>query len=302
MSGSRARAFAQVDVFTHEALRGNPVAVVLDPDGLDAERMLAFTEWTNLSEATFVSPPTHPDADYAVRIFCPGRELPFAGHPTLGSCHAWLEAGGVPRGDEIVQECGLGLVRLRRDDAGTLAFASPPRFRSGPLSDDELEAALRFLRLGRDDVVAHEWCDNGPGWRGLLLRSAEAVLALDPDPAALAGLDVGVVGPHPAGEDVDYASTRCSAARRSTSPRTARCCTSRCARRDGRVLVVDGVDVVPEVHAVLDRMAAFADRVRSGAGPATPASASATSSTSASAAPTSARDGLRGAAHYSRAT
>jgi PhzF family phenazine biosynthesis protein len=204
MSSSRARPFAQVDVFTHEALLGNPVAVVLDPDGLDAERMLAFTEWTNLSEATFVSPPRHPDADYAVRIFCPGRELPFAGHPTLGSCHAWLEAGGVPRGDEIVQECGLGLVRLHRDDAGTLAFASPPRFRSGPLSDDELEAALRFLRLGRDDVVAHEWCDNGPGWRGLLLRSAAAVLALDPDPAALAGMDVGVVGPHPAGHEVDY--------------------------------------------------------------------------------------------------
>ena len=201
---TRARPFAQVDVFTHDALLGNPVAVVLDPEGLDTERMLAFTEWTNLSEATFVGPPTNPEADYSVRIFCPGRELPFAGHPTLGSCHAWLEAGGVPKGDEIVQECGLGLVRLRRNDTGTLAFASPPRYRSGPLSDDELDAALRFLRLERDDVVAHEWCDNGPGWRGLLLRSAEAVLALDPDPTELAGQDVGVVGPHPAGHEVDY--------------------------------------------------------------------------------------------------
>ena len=201
--GPRARAFAQVDVFTHEALLGNPVAVVLDPDGLTAERMLAFTEWTNLSEATFVGPPTHPDADYAVRIFCPGRELPFAGHPTLGSCHAWLEAGGVPKGDVIVQECGLGLVPIRRD-GDRLAFASPPRQKSGPLSPTELDDTVRFLGISLDDVVAHEWCDNGPGWRGVLLRSAEAVLALDPDPHALNGMDVGVVGPHPDGHPTQF--------------------------------------------------------------------------------------------------
>lgn len=196
------RPFRQVDVFTDEALLGNPVAVVLDPAGLAPERMQSFTEWTNLSEATFVGPPTHPDADYAVRIFCPGRELPFAGHPTLGSAHAWLESGGVPKGAEIVQECGAGLVRIRRD-GDVLAFAAPPLQRSGPLTDDELAAAVRFLRISADDVVAHAWCDNGPGWRGLLLRSAELVLGLRPDPTALDGMDVGVAGVHAAGSDVD---------------------------------------------------------------------------------------------------
>jgi len=195
------RRFAQVDVFTSHALLGNPVAVVLDSEGLDTERMLAFTEWTNLSEATFVGPPTHPDADYAVRIFCPGRELPFAGHPTLGTCHAWLAAGGVPKGDDVVQECGAGLVRIRRD-GDRLSFAAPPLRRSGPLDDAELDVVVAFLRITRDDVVDHAWCDNGPGWRGLLLRSAEAVLALAPDPALVRGLDVGVVGLHPAGSEV----------------------------------------------------------------------------------------------------
>ena len=196
------RRFAQVDVFTAEALLGNPVAVVLDSEGLDTARMLAFTEWTNLSEATFVGPPTHPDADYSVRIFCPGRELPFAGHPTIGSCHAWLAAGGRPKGDEIVQECGAGLVRIRRD-GDRLAFAAPPLERSGPLDDAELDAVVAFLRITRDDVIEHAWCDNGPGWRGILLRSAEAVLSLDPDPALVHGLDVGVAGLHPAGAEVE---------------------------------------------------------------------------------------------------
>jgi len=195
------RRFAQVDVFTAEALLGNPVAVVLDSDGLDTARMLAFTEWTNLSEATFVGPATHPDADYAVRIFCPGRELPFAGHPTLGTCHAWLAAGGVPKGEDIVQECGAGLVRIRRDE-GRLAFAAPPLARSGPLDDAELDAVVAFLRITRADVIDHAWCDNGPGWRGILLRSADAVLALDPDPALVRGLDVGVAGLHPPGAEI----------------------------------------------------------------------------------------------------
>ncbi|MFN8146963.1 MAG: PhzF family phenazine biosynthesis protein [Candidatus Nanopelagicales bacterium] len=199
---TRTRPFRQVDVFTDEALLGNPVAVVLDPDGVSSERMQSFTEWTNLSEATFVAPPSHPDADYAVRIFCPGRELPFAGHPTLGSAHAWLESGGVPKGEQIVQECGAGLVRIRRD-GDVLSFAAPPLQRRGPLSDDELDAALRFLGIDRADVVAHSWCDNGPGWRGLLLTSAQLVLDLAPDPTLLAGMDVGVVGLHPAGAEVD---------------------------------------------------------------------------------------------------
>ena len=195
--------FAQVDVFTAEALFGNPVAVVLDPTGVSTQRMHEFTTWTNLSETTFVGPPTNPDADYSVRIFCPGRELPFAGHPTLGSCHAWLAAGGVPKRDYVVQECGAGLVRIRRDGP-RLAFAAPPRDRSGPLTEAELAEAIEFLGVTRDDVLAHEWCDNGPGWRGLLLRSAELVLALNPERHLLRGMDVGVVGPHAAGSDIDY--------------------------------------------------------------------------------------------------
>jgi PhzF family phenazine biosynthesis protein len=198
----RSRAFAQVDGFTDTALFGNPVAVVLDGTGLSTEEMLRFTEWTNLSEATFVVPAQHPDADYGVRIFCPGRELPFAGHPTLGTCSAWLAAGGVPRGEVVVQECGAGLVRIRRLDDGGLAFAAPPLQRSGPLDDEELARVLRFLRVDPSDVVDAAWCDNGPGWRGVLLRSAEQVLALQPDPLLVEGLDVGVVGPYAEGSEV----------------------------------------------------------------------------------------------------
>ena len=194
--------FRQVDVFSARPLLGNPVAVVQDGQGLSTEQMHAFTEWTNLSEATFLLPPDDPAADYRVRIFCPGRELPFAGHPTLGTCHAWLEAGGVPRGEVIVQECGVGLVRIRRDE-GALSFAAPPLRRGGPLSEAEVERIARGLGIGRSQVVDHQWCDNGPGWQAVLLGSAEEVLALTPDPQILAGLDVGVVGPHEAGE-VDF--------------------------------------------------------------------------------------------------
>lgn len=195
-----ARRFQQVDVFTSEVLGGNPVAVVLDADGLDTTTMQRFTDWTNLSEATFVLPPTDDarsaGADYRVRIFCPGRELPFAGHPTLGTCHAWLRAGGRPRRDDVVvQECGVGLVTIRRD-ADRLAFAAPPLRRSGPLDTTDLERLLAGLGLDTDDVIDHSWCDNGPGWQALLLRSAEAVLGVRPDPAVLAGLDVGLIGAH----------------------------------------------------------------------------------------------------------
>jgi len=189
-----ARAFKQVDVFTNTPYRGNPLAVVLDGRGLDTRTMQQFTDWTHLSEASFLLPPEDPQADYRVRIFCPGRELPFAGHPTLGSCHAWLEAGGRPRGEHVVQECGIGLVRLRRDGA-RLAFAAPPLLRGGPLDEEDVVLIARGLGIGRDDVVDHAWCDNGPHWRGVMLRSAEQVLALEPDPAVLAGLDVGVIGP-----------------------------------------------------------------------------------------------------------
>ncbi|MBX3660424.1 MAG: PhzF family phenazine biosynthesis protein [Ramlibacter sp.] len=188
------RPFKQVDVFTAEPYLGNPLAVVLDGSGLTTEEMQHFTHWTNLSEATFLLPPTQAGADYRVRIFCPGRELPFAGHPTLGSCHAWLQAGGTPQGEYVVQECGVGLVKLRRD-GDRLAFAAPPLKKSGPLAEDEVALIARGLGVPRSDIVAHAWCDNGPNWRGVMLRSAEQVLALKPDGAVLAGLDVGVVGP-----------------------------------------------------------------------------------------------------------
>ena len=195
----RLRPFQQVDVFTATPYLGNPLAVVLDGEGLSTEEMQRFTNWTNLSEATFVLPPTPEGhaagADYRVRIFCPGRELPFAGHPTLGTCHAWLQAGGQPRATgRIVQECGVGLVTLRRDGE-QLAFAAPPLVKSGPLAEDDVQLIARGLGVARDDIVAHAWCDNGPNWRGVMLRSAEQVLGLRPDGAVLAGLDVGGVGP-----------------------------------------------------------------------------------------------------------
>lgn len=195
----RLRPFQQVDVFTATPYLGNPLAVVLDGEGLSTDEMQRFTNWTNLSEATFVLPPTPEGhaagADYRVRIFCPGRELPFAGHPTLGTCHAWLQAGGQPRATgRIVQECGVGLVTLRRDGE-QLAFAAPPLVKSGPLAEDDVQLIARGLGVARDDIVAHAWCDNGPNWRGVMLRSAEQVLGLRPDGAVLAGLDVGVVGP-----------------------------------------------------------------------------------------------------------
>ena len=188
------RAFAQVDVFTATPYLGNPVAVVLDGTGLSTQDMQAFTDWTNLSEATFVLPPTQPEADYALRIFCPGRELPFAGHPTLGSCHAWLDAGGVPQGAEVVQECAVGLVRIRRDGQ-RLAFAAPPLRRSGALPEDEVLRIAHGLGVTRQEILRHAWCDNGPQWRGVMLASAAQVLALKPNAQILAGMEVGVIAP-----------------------------------------------------------------------------------------------------------
>jgi PhzF family phenazine biosynthesis protein len=190
------RRFAQVDVFAGEPYAGNPVAVVLDGVGLSAAAMQRFARWTNLSETTFVLAPYSPDADYRVRIFTPGRELPFAGHPTLGTCHAWLEAGGVPRGaDVIVQECGAGLVRIRRSGAG-LAFAAPPLVRSGPVDDELVERLARMLGVDRAAMVDTQWVDNGPGWVAVLFDDPAAVLALAP---RFDGLDVGVVAPYPPG-------------------------------------------------------------------------------------------------------
>ena len=189
--------FSQVDVFSAEPLLGNPVAVVHDADGVTDEQMAAFARWTNLSETTFLLAPADPGADYRLRIWTPGGELPFAGHPTLGSAHAWLEAGGVPAGEDVVQECGAGLVRIRR--SGRLSFAAPPLTRSGPVAEADVAAACRALGIGVDDVVESAWIDNGPGWMGVLLADAGAVLALDPDWAAFGDLKIGVVGPYASG-------------------------------------------------------------------------------------------------------
>ncbi len=200
------RRFMQLDVFGGVALAGNPLAVVVDGDGLDDARMQALARWTNLSETTFLLPPTDTEADYRVRIFTPVMELPFAGHPTLGSAWAWLAAGGRPKrdGDAIVQQCGIGNVALRRDAGGRLVFAAPPRRRSGTLDDGTLDRLLRWLKLSRADVLAHEWCDNGPHWAALLLASADAVLALRPDLGAERDLEVGIVGAHAPGHDAAF--------------------------------------------------------------------------------------------------
>ncbi|MBO0847056.1 MAG: PhzF family phenazine biosynthesis protein [Nocardioides sp.] len=194
------RQFSQVDVFSAEPLKGNPVAVVHDADGLSDVEMQQFADWTNLSETTFLLTPTDPGADYRLRIFTPSAELPFAGHPTIGSAHAWLEAGGVPHSDdELVQECGAGLLRVRRTER--LAFAAPPLLREGPVSETERSRILTALSLTDDDVVDLSWGDNGPGWVVVLLRDAAAVLAVRPDWSSFGDLDIGVVGPYPDGSE-----------------------------------------------------------------------------------------------------
>jgi PhzF family phenazine biosynthesis protein len=190
------RALYQVDVFTAEPYRGNPVAVVLDGAGLSTEEMQRFAHWMNLSETTFVLPPSDAGADYQVRIFTPAAELPFAGHPTLGTCHAWLEAGGAPRqAGTMVQQCRAGLVTLRQTDDG-LAFAAPPVLRDGPVAEELLGRIASVLGIDRADIVDASWADNGPGWVAVLLASAEAVLTVKP---ATSDLELGLVGPYPPG-------------------------------------------------------------------------------------------------------
>lgn len=196
--------FRQVDVFGAGPLAGNPVAVVHDADDLTEEQMAAFARWTNLSETTFLLTPTRSGADYRLRIWTPGGELPFAGHPTLGSAHAWLEAGGRPAGDDVVQECGAGLVTVRRQElpggGARLAFAAPPLVRSGPVDVEDLARIARALRIPVSDVVDAAWVDNGPGWVAVQLADAAAVLALRPDVGAFGDLSIGVVGPYAPGE------------------------------------------------------------------------------------------------------
>ncbi len=186
--------FRQVDVFTTQAFKGNPLAVVVGADRLTDQQMANIASWTNLSETTFLQTPTDPGADYRVRIFTPERELPFAGHPTLGSCHVWLAAGGGPRKEQIVQECGVGLVRITRD--GTrLAFAAPPLRRGGDVAPDLLARVAKGLRIDRANIKASQWVDNGPGWVAVMLASRAEVLALRPDFPALEGQPLGVVAP-----------------------------------------------------------------------------------------------------------
>jgi len=187
-------------VFGGDALMGNPVAVVLDSDGLDEDAMRRLASWTNLSETTFVLPPRSAEADYRVRIFTPANELPFAGHPTLGTCHAWLEGGGRPRGDTIVQECAAGLIGIRHTDDG-LAFAAPPLLRTGPVDEELVSRVATTLAIDRSEILDSQWVDNGPGWMAVLLSDAQAVLDLTPGTVEL---DVGVAGPHPAGHDAQF--------------------------------------------------------------------------------------------------
>lgn len=201
---SRLRRFDQIDVFSAQPLLGNPLAVVHDAADIDDATMAAFANWTNLSETTFLLPPTDPATDYRVRIFTPGDELPFAGHPTLGSCHAWLAAGGAPRDPTmIVQECGVGLVRIRRDGA-RLAFAAPPLRRAGPLDAALVNRIAAALKIARGDIVDHQWVDNGPGFCAVRLGSAAQVLAIKADPVGLADLKLGVIAPSPAGADTAF--------------------------------------------------------------------------------------------------
>lgn len=185
--------FQQVDVFAENPMQGNALAVVSNADDLTEAQMAAFARWTNLSETTFLLRPSVAEADYQVRIFTPQRELPFAGHPTLGSCYTWLADGGSARKQEIVQECGAGLVRIRRDD-NRLAFAAPPLIRSGVVDATTLQRIARGLGIHPRHICASNWVDNGPGWVAVMLSTRDEVLALRPDYSALAGLNVGVLG------------------------------------------------------------------------------------------------------------
>lgn len=200
----RNRDFQQVNVFAGDPLMGNPLAVVADGADLSAEEMQRFARWTNLSETVLLLPPTDSAADYRVRIFSLARELPFAGHPTLGSCHAWLAAGGDARSPKlVVQECQAGLVPVKKLDR-QLFFASPPLRREGPVESQPLNEIVEVLGLKRYEIMDASWVDNGPGWVAVMLADAGTVLGLEPEPGPVTGpksLDIGVVGPYPPGSE-----------------------------------------------------------------------------------------------------
>ncbi len=188
--------FCQIDVFTESPFRGNPLAVVLGADSLSERQMRDFARWTNLSETSFLLNPSLPDADYRVRIFTPSGELPFAGHPTLGSCHAWMMAGSRPKATRIIQECAAGRISIKVDGA-RLAFAAPPIIRSGPLDTLTLNQAIQSLGIKQSNVIASNWVDNGPGWLALLLEDRDIVLKLKPNFSVMGELHLGVVSAFP---------------------------------------------------------------------------------------------------------
>lgn len=196
--------FAQVDVFSQSPYQGNPVAVILDSAEISDEEMQRIARWTNLSETTFLLPPTTPQADYRVRIFTPGGELPFAGHPTLGSAHAWLEHSGAAEDkDTIVQECKAGLIKVTRA-AGVLSFAAPSTNRSGDLDERYLGKIAASFGIDRHDIIAHQWVDNGPGWAVVQLAKAQQVLDLQPDLSLIPDAMVGAIGAYPEGSEFDF--------------------------------------------------------------------------------------------------
>src|SRR5579859_3420511 len=197
----RQRQFAQIDVFSATPYLGNPVAVILDAEDLEDADMQRIARWTNLSETTFVLPPTTREGDYRLRIFTPGGELPFAGHPTLGSAHAWLERGGMPKVTErLVQECDAGLVKVQRR-AGLLSFAAPPTRRSGDIEEEYLRQIVGAFGIDHDQVLAHQWVDNGPGWAVVRLATAHEVLELEPDLSRIPAARVGAIGAYPDGSE-----------------------------------------------------------------------------------------------------
>lgn len=200
----RSRPFAQVDVFSAVAYGGNPLAVIIDAEGISDTDMQRMARWTNLSETTFVLPATTGEADYRLRIFTPGGEVPFAGHPTLGSAHAWLENGGSPRDPErVVQECRAGLISIRRD-GDALSFAAPPTTHTGALERDLLDRIVAAFGIEASQVVAHQWVDNGPGWAVLRLGTAREVLELEPDLSAVPDAMVGAIGAYPEGSETAF--------------------------------------------------------------------------------------------------
>lgn len=190
--------FCLVDVFGTATFSGNPLPVLFDADALSDAEMQRITRWFGFSETAFLVAPTEPEADYRVRIWTLERELPFAGHPTLGACHSWRSMSGKPAGATVVQQCGAGLVEIRAGDE--LAFAAPPLIRSGAVDEAEVAELAAFLGIKREAIVEAQWVDNGPGWVAVLLKSAEAVLAITPPATAARRFDVGVVGPHASGE------------------------------------------------------------------------------------------------------